>query len=438
MDKNNHTGNQEGSEEGNLALLPKLPTGLLHDSGEARDIFLKYGMPHKRSPCAEGWKYTPLNDLANRRLRLPTTADSSGAATMDKRLPYFAGASTLLFIDGFLQNGAGKNGGGKNGGEQQNSLPKGSLTPYRELSPVDKSQPMAALNLASRCESWRLVLSGEQPLVHIISLSSSESESESASSSASSSSSMRLLQTRLRIEVAAGSKAIIFQSSLQGATNCCVNDFLTIEVGDNASLEHMLLHSGAANSFSFTRGVVNLGSSSHYSHISSLRSRGLTRHGISVSLSGTGSSCTLHGGYRPEGSGHIDNSTEIIHAQPGCISDALYKGAISDSGSGVFHGKIYVAPDAQSTKGYQMSRALLLSDRARAYHKPELEIYADDVKCSHGATVGSLDEEQMFYLRSRGLDTSTCEQLLLEAFLCEALTCEREDCATALRNHMLA
>ena len=439
------------SDKTNMALLPKLPRGLLRESGEARNIFLKYGLPQKRSPCAEGWKYTPLNELANRSFRLPIINEAnakslaglagseagsakeekllaalfanSSSASICARLAHFSNSKTLLFIDGRLQ--------------QSDRLFRDSLlTAYAGLPTIDALQPMAALNLASRCESWKLMLSGENPLLHIISLTSSEARNGSASASASSD--LLLLQTRLRIEVAADSRATIFHSSLQGVANCCVNDFFEIDIGDRASLEHIVLHGSVASSFNFTRAVVRLGGSASYRHVSALRGGGLTRQGISVSLSGEGSSCALHGGYRPSGSGHIDNSTEIIHAQPGCVSDALYKGAIGESGVGVFHGKIYVAEYAQATEGYQMSRALLLSDKARAYHKPELEIYADDVKCSHGATVGALDEEQMFYLRSRGLSSDSCEELLLEAFLCEALTCERDDCAAALREHILS
>ncbi len=466
-------------------LLPKFERGLLRDEGEARDIFLKYGLPQKHSPCAEGWKYTPLNSLADRQLRLATDSASakaggtggaegaerlladtlanslanslakSASASLASELACFAESVTLLFIDGCLQDCYLQNSCLQNDHEGL------QLTPYADLAPVDALEPMAALNLASRCESWKLVLAGEHPLVHIVSLASNDklAGQDSASSkttnskttnskttnskttsskTVSSDTSLRLLQTRLRVEVASGSKAVIFQSSLQGAANCCTNDFLEIEVGEKASLEHVVLHSSSATSHCFTRTVVRLGSSAHYRHISSLRTSGVLRQGISVCLSGTASSCALHGGYRPKGCGHIDNSTEIVHAQADCVSDALYKGAIDDSGSGVFHGKIHVAQDAQGTRGYQMSRALLLSDKARAYHKPELEIYADDVKCSHGATIGSLDEEQMFYLRSRGIDVVSCERLLLEAFLCEALTCEREDCATALREHILS
>ena len=442
------------SDKTNTALLPKLPRGLLRASGEARDIFLKYGLPQKRSPCAESWKYTPLNELANRRLYLPiglpalddpntaalaafASSDAgsaqeasllaeifanSSSASICARLPHFSDNRILLFIDGSLQ--------------QSDRLFRDSLlTAYAGLATIDALQPMAALNLASRCESWKLMLSGEEPMLHIISLASSDSRN---GKDASASTDLLLLQTRLRIEVAAGSRATIFHSSLQGVDNCCANDFFEIDVGDGASLEHIVLHGSAASSFNFTRSVVRLGISARYRHVSALRGGGLTRQGILVSLSGEGSSCALHGGYRPSGSGHIDNSTEIIHAQPGCVSDALYKGAIGDSCVGVFHGKIYVAKDAQSTEGYQMSRALLLSNKARAYHKPELEIYADDVKCSHGATVGALDEEQMFYLRSRGLSADSCEQLLMEAFLCEALTCERDDSAAALREHILS
>src|SRR5439155_21983266 len=129
----------------------------------------------------------------------------------------------------------------------------------------------------------------------------------------------------------------------------------------------------------------------------------LTRNDINAVLDDEGGECTLNGLYLGGGRQHVDNHTRIDHAKPHCASHELYKGILDGSARGVFNGKIYVHPDAQKTDAKQTNQTLLLSDGAMIDTKPQLEIFADDVKCTHGATVGQLDVEQLFYLRSRGL-----------------------------------
>ena len=113
----------------------------------------------------------------------------------------------------------------------------------------------------------------------------------------------------------------------------------------------------------------------------------------------------------------IDTTTDIEHLSPETYSNQLVKGIVGGDAKGVFQGKIHIAPDAVKTEGHQLHKALLLSDRAEIDCKPELEIYADDVKCSHGAASGELDAEQLFYMRSRGIDEDTAKQILIEAYL---------------------
>ena len=129
----------------------------------------------------------------------------------------------------------------------------------------------------------------------------------------------------------------------------------------------------------------------------------------------------VSGGYLVRGTQHADTTTLIVHAQPNGTSREVYKGVIDDTARAVFQGKITVCPDAQKTDGYQLNRALLLSDGAEIDSKPELEIHADDVKCSHGCTAGELDDDALFYLRARGIDRDTAQGLLIGAFLSESL-----------------
>lgn len=130
----------------------------------------------------------------------------------------------------------------------------------------------------------------------------------------------------------------------------------------------------------------------------------------------------MNGAYLARGEQHIDNTTFIDHAAPNSASHEVYKGVLDDSARGVFQGKILVRKDAQKTDGRQLNKTLLLAPGAEMDSKPELEIYADDVKCTHGATIGDLSEEAMFYLKARGIDARQAQAMLVAAFVGEAVT----------------
>ncbi len=147
----------------------------------------------------------------------------------------------------------------------------------------------------------------------------------------------------------------------------------------------------------------------------------LVRNNLSMSLAGKNAYAGLHGLYLVNTGNLFDNHTQVRHLVPDCQSDELYKGVAAGKGSGVFNGKIYVAQDAQKTNAFQSNRNLLVSDDASVNTKPQLEIYADDVRCTHGCTVGQLDEESLFYLRSRGIGIDEARNLLLHAFAGEVV-----------------
>ncbi len=147
----------------------------------------------------------------------------------------------------------------------------------------------------------------------------------------------------------------------------------------------------------------------------------ISRNELRVSLDGPGAHCRLNGAYLVGGQQHCDHTTAVDHAAPETHSDQLYKGVLDGRARAVFQGKVVVRQDAQQVEGHQMSRALLLSETSEVNTKPELFIHADDVQCSHGATAGDLDAEALFYLRSRGVPEGQARQLLVEAFLNEAI-----------------
>ena len=160
----------------------------------------------------------------------------------------------------------------------------------------------------------------------------------------------------------------------------------------------------------------------------------LARLETHVALQGEGAHCQLSAIYMGRGAQHQDITTYIDHAVANCTSNQIIRGVLDDSARGVYQGRVHVATDAQKTDGQQMSRALLLSRKAEADAKPELEIYADDVVCAHGATVGELDATQLFYLTSRGIPFETARAMLIEAFLIDTIeTIENELLAGLLR-----
>ncbi len=153
----------------------------------------------------------------------------------------------------------------------------------------------------------------------------------------------------------------------------------------------------------------------------------LTRNNLTLSINGSGVDAHLYGLYLATGKSHIDNHTVVDHRVANSYSNQLYKGIMDGQAKGVFNGKIYVRPDAQKTNAFQSNRNIVLSEEATVNTKPQLEIWADDVKCSHGCTTGQLDEEAMFYLQSRGIGKSQARALLLHAFATETLSAMRHN-----------
>ena len=160
---------------------------------------------------------------------------------------------------------------------------------------------------------------------------------------------------------------------------------------------------------------------------------GIVRNNLSIALEAEHAEAHMYGLYFLKGNSHVDNHTVADHVKPNCMSNELYKGIIDDNATAVFNGKIYVQQDAQKTNAYQSNKNILLSDGASVNTKPQLEIFADDVKCSHGCTVGRLDEEGLFYLRSRGINEDTARSLLVHAFAIDILEHIKP---VALRNYV--
>ena len=187
-------------------------------------------------------------------------------------------------------------------------------------------------------------------------------------------------------------------------------------LADGAQLEHYKVQRESLRAYHVGTTEVRQARDSRFNSFSFATGAALSRTNIYTSLAGEGSSAILNGLYIVDGTQHVDHQTSIEHVSPNCASHEVYKGILDGSSHGVFNGKVYVHPEAQKTDGKQSNNNLLLSDRARIDTKPQLEIFADDVKCTHGATVGRLDETALFYLKSRGIPAKEARALLTYAF----------------------
>ena len=199
--------------------------------------------------------------------------------------------------------------------------------------------------------------------------------------------------------------------------------------GDNAVVEHLKFQDEAASAFHIAAFHAHLGKTSNVIHHSIAAGAKLSRNNIHTNLAGEGLECILNGLYLTRGEQLADHHMVVEHAQPHCASHEYFNGILDDKSKGVFHGRIYVHPIAQKTDAKQTNKNLLLSDDATADTKPQLEIYADDVKCTHGATIGQLNEESIFYLRTRGIGPETARRMLIHAFAGEIIERVRHEAA---------
>jgi Fe-S cluster assembly protein SufD len=206
-----------------------------------------------------------------------------------------------------------------------------------------------------------------------------------------------------------------------GETPALSNIATELFAGENAMVSHYMIEREHRQAFNISTLRIQQGRSANVSTHSVLLGGGLVRNNVHPVLAGEGGECLINGLFIGNGRQHLDNYMLVEHASPHCASRQFYNGILDDHAHGVFHGRIIVHKDAQKTDAKQTNRNLLLSDDSRIDTKPQLEIYADDVKCTHGATIGQIEENALFYLRSRGIDEISARKLLLLAFANECL-----------------
>ena len=225
------------------------------------------------------------------------------------------------------------------------------------------------------------------------------------------------------LKVGSNCKVQIMQNYLNESGNetNLANHLTQVFVGDNSDVEWYSLQYRLDDALHLSNFEVEIGRDGRFTHFILTTSGKLVRNVSYMKLAGQGSDARMYGLYQLSDKEHVDNRTLVDHALPHCTSDELYKGILDGHSTAVFNGKIIVRPDAQKTNAFQHNPNLVLSDDASIYSKPQLEIFADDVKCSHGATSGQLDDEALFYLKQRGLPEEDARGLLTYAFANEVI-----------------
>jgi Fe-S cluster assembly protein SufD len=238
----------------------------------------------------------------------------------------------------------------------------------------------------------------------------------------------QIIHPRIIIKAGKNSNITIFEEvRFLGEMKNLVNSVTNFYLEEGANVEHVMVDDFSENTYQISNILVEQKKDSTFSSYNYSNAKNLARKDIIVELKDRGSHCDLRGVYLADNDNHIDHHTIIEHEKEHCTSNELYKGILSGKSTGVFNGRIHVHNEAQKTDAIQSNQNILLSDNAIIHTKPELEIYADDVKCTHGATVGQLDEKGIFYLRARGIKRKEAQKMMMRAYVGEVLSGIKND-----------
>jgi len=369
----------------------------------ALDAFLAQGFP---TPRLEDWKFTNLAALAAVPFAPEGGASADAAAIGALHLPGHDGPR-LVFVNGRFRPELSCLG----------SLPGGIL-----LAPLSQAEDrlaempagasaLAALNAALAEDGLVLRVPRGVALdapIHAIHWTQPGAEPVA-------------LHARSRVVLEAGAAAALVETTAGAGARDWANLVTHVDIGADARLAHVKLQAQPATAFHTALTEASIGRGANYCRIAVSAGGGIARDEIAVTLAGAHAECRLDGVTLATGRQLADTTIRVTHAMPHGTSAQNYRAAAAHRGHTVFQGRIHVAEDAQKTAARQLSRSLLLSPQAQADAKPELEILADDVTCSHGATVGDLDREALFYLKARGIGDAAARALLVEAFAAEPI-----------------
>ena len=422
MDAVAKTGGVERALADQFAVaLPRLPGGKAVAAMRTRalETFAREGLPHRR---IEDWKYTDLRALMREALppaAAPDKAAQDRAAKALKALP--DGTRRLVLVDGMFVPQL-SDVGALEGGLSIRSLASalGDDAKVHELLLSDDAGagPMFALNSALMADGVVIDIAKDaspaRPL-HIVHVASGTVPAAA--------------YTRSLVRVGGNVSVTLVESFVasDGAQAYQVNDATMIALGDGAQLDHVRLMEDGREAFNISTLKAVLGRDATYNIFNLTSGGAVSRYQALLRFDGEGSRAHTYGVNLLNKTQHGDTTLVVDHAVPHCASREVFRAVMDDRARSVFQGKIIVRPDAQKTDGKMETRALLLSDEAEIDNKPELEIFADDVTCGHGATSGALDETLLFYLRARGLPEKDAQALLIQAFVGEAIEAIADD-----------
>jgi len=380
----------------------------------AFEAYDRVGLPHRR---LEDWKYTDLRALMREVLPLAPAPDAAALkrAAAAVKLQSIKGLRRLVLVDGVFVPKLSELDGLEKGvavGTLRGVLESGEATLQAQLLTLDNANPMVALNTAMMTDGVVIQIANgvvlTQPLqiVHV---------ATGATPAA------MFTRSLLRLGKDAGVTLVESYIAADGAKTYQVHDSLVIAIGDNSRLDHVRLVEDSREAVNISSAVITLGAHAHFNTFGMTSGAAVSRYQATIAFAGEGSRVETNGVNLLNGRQHADTTLFMDHAVPHCASREVFRAVADDRGHSVFQGRIIVRPHAQKTDAKMMTRALLLSDEAEADNKPELEIFADDVTCGHGATTGALDESLLFYLRARGLSEKEAQALLIQAFVGEAI-----------------
>ncbi|GAJ29424.1 Fe-S cluster assembly protein SufD [Acidomonas methanolica] len=378
------------------------------DTGSAA-ILRSEGLPHRRM---EAWRYTSLRALDEIAFGDAPALDETAARALFDELAACDGPR-IVFVNGVYSAALSELPVTDNG----TSDPGTSIvTIGRAPSGDSLAHPLTVLNAALRREGVTIhVPDGVD--AGVISLINLGAETETGAFS-----------THLHHEIVLGEQSrLVLREISAGRGVYLSNPWMSVSVASGGALTHVKLQEEDDTAFHLALVTAQVAAGGAYDGFTLTLGARLARHEVCASLDGEHAAVHVNAAQLLGGTRHADLTSLITHAAPHCDSRQTVKNVVTDAAHAVFQGKICVDRVAQKTDGYQMNQALLLSERAQIDSKPELEIYADDVKCSHGATVGALDEDQLFYLRSRGIPVDQARAILVRAFLQDAIELVTDD-----------
>lgn len=348
---------------------------------KAFDMLLEIGLPHKKS---EAYKYTSITSILEKNIDWSVES----AAKFNSSDLYKTEGSHLVTIDGVFS-------------KEHSSLLNDHQISIEKVS-EGKHDPFSLLNTAYANEELTIASTDSDDPIFIYHFSTG------------------FVNPRIKVNVNDGQKLTIVEKIISQSKSF-TNSYIEFKVGKNAIANHTKVQNYNSDTYTHESTFAHVARDGKFFNNTFSFEGAMVRNSMTVNIEDENCEAFMFGLFLLDKRSHVDNNTSVDHQKPNTYSNELYKGILDERSTGVFNGKIYVRQEAQKTNAFQANNNILLSNDATLNTKPQLEIWADDVKCSHGCTSGQLDEEAIFYLRTRGIDEKSAKGMILNAFAAETM-----------------